>query len=267
MGMSRLQVQEYVAEIKRRIVARGPAKEDASLFSAKSLSAPEAKLEKANFLDPIEQSVNDFKPAASHAVMRFLASCPELLTKLERLAEVDNKRSLKESLLDLLEKAVTDSLDKRDPKKMLERREAKQKAKVSKEARTVAARAAEAKQKAVCKKRTRYIPSKVREAVFAKANYQCEFVGAEGQRCSQRTGLQVDHIQPFSNNGSNRPENLRCLCAPHNLHEAKKQFGEKFMQSKIKQQKISGSEVPNQLKQAYATRLLHGNGIMILQHG
>ena len=120
---------------------------------------------------------------------------------------------------------------------------------------------------AVCKKRTRYLPSKVREAAFAEANYQCEFVGLEGQRCSQRTGLQVDHIQPFSRNGSNQTENLRCLCGPHNLHEAKKQLGEEFIQLKIMQQSICRKQAPNRPMKAYATRLIHGNGIMILEHG
>ncbi len=244
-GMSRLQVQDYVAKLRDKMVAKAPVKEEASLFSAKAVNVPREKSSQGDFLGSIKKTVVDFKPAASQAVMRFLASSPELLEKLERLAEVDNKRSLKESLIDLLDKAVSDSLDKRDPKKKLERREARQKAKSSKETKE------QAQPKAVSKKNSRYIPSELRGLVYAEASYQCEFVGSRGQRCSQRTGLQVDHIQPFALSGSSERENLRCLCAPHNLHEAKKKLGEEFMESKIRRQTTSKSEATMKLIRAY----------------
>ncbi len=261
VGMSRLQVQEYVSKLRSQTAAKAPANDEAPLFSARPVSAPESTRKNESFLGPIEDVATEFKPAASQAVMRFLANSPELLTKLERLAEVDNKRSLKESLLDLLDKAVSDSLDRRDPKKKLERREARQKAKASKKVVTPSASKTEDKAKVPCNKRTRYIPSKVRETVFSQANYQCEFVGASGQRCSQRTGLQLDHIQPFSRNGSNQTNNLRCLCGPHNLHEAKKQLGEEFIESKIMQQPTPKNEARIQFMKAYALRRHYGNGV------
>ncbi len=40
---------------------------------------------------------------------------------------------------------------------------------------------------------SRYIPSSVRERLFERADYQCEFRGPGGVRCTARTRLEVDH--------------------------------------------------------------------------
>ncbi len=37
--------------------------------------------------------------------------------------------------------------------------------------------------------------------------------------------LQIDHIIPFAQGGTNYPDNLRLLCQQHNLREAIKDFG------------------------------------------
>jgi len=49
-----------------------------------------------------------------------------------------------------------------------------------------------------------------------RAGYQCEFIGAEGKRCCQKTALQLDHIVAFSQGGSNKLDNLMVLCGGHN---------------------------------------------------
>ncbi len=86
--------------------------------------------------------------------------------------------------------------------------------------------------------RSRYIPSSVRERLLERAGYQCEYTGPAGARCTGRTRLEVDHIDPFEKGGSRGEENLRVLCRAHNLLAADREFGEEFMRGKIEGGKI-----------------------------
>ena len=80
---------------------------------------------------------------------------------------------------------------------------------------------------------TRYIPSEVRERVLERAGYQCEYVGPDGCRCTCRTGLQVEHTKPFAVYHSHDEEHLRAYCPAHNVHAARKYYGEDFIAQKI----------------------------------
>ncbi len=80
------------------------------------------------------------------------------------------------------------------------------------------------------KEPTRSIPRKVRDEVFTRDGGRCTFVGDDGVRCSCRHNLQIDHIVPFARGGSNSPDNLRLLCARHNLLEAERVFGRDHME-------------------------------------
>ena len=58
------------------------------------------------------------------------------------------------------------------------------------------------------KKRNRYISTSVRVDVLTRDNYRCVFCGAT----SRQTQLQIDHIIPVSQGGSNDSSNLQTLC-------------------------------------------------------
>ena len=58
------------------------------------------------------------------------------------------------------------------------------------------------------KKRSRYISKSVRVSVLHRDKYKCVFCG----RSSQKIELQIDHIIPFSQGGSNELDNLQTLC-------------------------------------------------------
>ncbi len=58
------------------------------------------------------------------------------------------------------------------------------------------------------KKRSRYIPDSVRVNVLTRDNYRCVFCGVT----SKEAPLEVDHIIPFAQGGSNDPSNLQTLC-------------------------------------------------------
>ena len=54
-----------------------------------------------------------------------------------------------------------------------------------------------------------------------------------GVRCSASLNLEIDHIQAFALGGESRAENLRVLCAGHNLAVAREVFGRNFVATRI----------------------------------
>ena len=86
---------------------------------------------------------------------------------------------------------------------------------------------------------TRYIPSAMRDKVLQKDNYQCSYVSLNGTRCRCKTTLEVDHIKPFGIGGKTELDNLRVLCASHNLHAARKVFGAEFIAARIEHKKAA----------------------------
>ena len=75
------------------------------------------------------------------------------------------------------------------------------------------------------KKRSRYIPAKTKNIIFQRANHQCEFTTQNNKRCEATHFLEVDHKHPYSQNGSNHPQNLQILCRQHNQRKAKNFVG------------------------------------------
>ena len=55
---------------------------------------------------------------------------------------------------------------------------------------------------------SRYISKSTRVSVLHRDKYKCIFCG----RSSQQIELQIDHIIPFSQGGSNEIDNLQTLC-------------------------------------------------------
>jgi 5-methylcytosine-specific restriction endonuclease McrA len=83
------------------------------------------------------------------------------------------------------------------------------------------------------KAQSRYIPSEVRERVFKRASYQCQYRGIDGRRCSSRTGLEIDHQRPFALYRSHDERFLRVACGRHNRFEAERVYGTEFIRRKI----------------------------------
>ncbi len=70
----------------------------------------------------------------------------------------------------------------------------------------------------------RTIPRRIRRMVWTRDGGRCAFTAAEGARCPSRTGLEFDHIRPWSRGGSsNDPGNIRLLCRAHNQWTARLQ--------------------------------------------
>jgi hypothetical protein len=75
----------------------------------------------------------------------------------------------------------------------------------------------------------RNVPRAVVRAVSERDGRQCTFEDPDGRRCTERSGLQFDHVRPFARGGRTTVENLRLLCAVHNQYEAQRVYGVQHM--------------------------------------
>ncbi len=182
----------------------------------------------------------------------------EFREKFERLAEVLGIVNAERNMPEIIERALDLALDKKDPKRKLERRRRREAAaarpstgsagvppasspeKVSMEEKTrpeeTARRETRAAPPGAPASRphlSRYIPSSVRERVLERAGYQCEWTGSGGVGCSARTGLEIDHIKSYAKGGGRGEANLRVLCQAHNLFSATREFGDAFRRGRI----------------------------------
>jgi len=78
----------------------------------------------------------------------------------------------------------------------------------------------------------RHIPASVKCAVWERDGGQCGFVSDGGQRCTARTRLEFDHVDPVARGGEATLENVRLRCRAHNQYEAECVFGAGFMSKK-----------------------------------
>src|SRR5258705_3467864 len=65
---------------------------------------------------------------------------------------------------------------------------------------------------------SRVVPRAVRREVYQRAGHQCTFT-AHGRRCSERSFLELHHIDPFALGGPTTAQNLTLLCRAHHAHE------------------------------------------------
>ncbi len=166
---------------------------------------------------------------------------------------------------DIFEKALDLALEKKDPKQKLERRKKREAARPKTRPDEASPPKTRLDEAAGAKKReeragsrafqappgaqasrlhlSRYIPGSVRERLLERAAYQCEYIGPGGVRCTARTRLEVDHIEPVGKGGSCDEENLRVFCRGHNLLAAAREFGEAFMRGKIEGRKRKAAVV------------------------
>lgn len=94
------------------------------------------------------------------------------------------------------------------------------------------ARAKRETKRAVAK--TGSLPRAIRHAVLVRDGFQCTFVSSKGVRCRATHYLEIDHIVPRAQGGTDDLENLRCACSAHNKHFAKEVFGKEFIDSRIR---------------------------------
>lgn len=125
----------------------------------------------------------------------------ETVSKIQRLRELLWHIYPEGRLEDVIGACLDDSLRKRAPEEKAPRKPAK------------------------TAKPSRRIPAAVKREVFARDGGCCSFVGPDGHRCEERSGLEYDHIVPVAAGGKSVASNLRLLCVGHNQLLARQQFG------------------------------------------
>jgi 5-methylcytosine-specific restriction endonuclease McrA len=73
--------------------------------------------------------------------------------------------------------------------------------------------------------RSRHIPGAIKREVFLRDGGQCTFVDDRGRRCSERGGLELDHVHGFARDPHHSVDGLRLRCRPHNQHAAEQPYG------------------------------------------
>lgn len=73
--------------------------------------------------------------------------------------------------------------------------------------------------------RSRHIPNQVKRRVWWRDAGQCAFVSSKGRRCTERSFLELHHIQPYAMDGPATLGNIALRCRRHNQYEAELVFG------------------------------------------
>ncbi len=250
-GMTKRAVEEYLValrpkavfspSIRKRPSSKGERdkvqqpkgqKETAQEREQSKQSCPVASAEETPSQPPRSSSANVLEPARPDVFNFRFAADGNFKAKFERLAEVLGVENPLKNMTDVFEKAMDISLDKKDPKRKRERR-------LEKERKRSAAAEKHCPDKISRDEKTksRYIPSEVRERVFERAGYQCEYHSEDGTRCSSRTGLEIEHERPFAIYRSHEERFLRAMCRRHNRFQAERVFGTEFIRAKIDEKK------------------------------
>ncbi|HVK60677.1 MAG TPA: HNH endonuclease signature motif containing protein [Bdellovibrionales bacterium] len=79
-----------------------------------------------------------------------------------------------------------------------------------------------------------YLSIDLKRQIWRRDEARCTYCDpATGKRCGARFGLEIDHILPLAQGGSNDARNLRVLCRAHNQYAAVQRFGRGRMKSFI----------------------------------
>lgn len=71
----------------------------------------------------------------------------------------------------------------------------------------------------------------IRKLIAKRAEYRCEYQDPySGRRCNSIHFLEIDHIKPRCQGGSDNLENLQLLCRSHNQRKAELQLGKAYME-------------------------------------
>ena len=194
--MKRRETEEYIVAFRPKPVfepsiRKLPAPQVHEESTAPSTSSsPEPPPAPASTATP-KSSPTILQPARPEIFNFRFSADRDFKEKFERLAEVVGVVSAQKHMAEILETALDIALEKKDPKKRLERRRKKQ--------RRATARS---RSNEIVKKdepaASRYVAAEVLERVHERDSYQCAYRGGDGRRCTARAGLHIDHADPFA---------------------------------------------------------------------
>lgn len=138
----------------------------------------------------------------------FTASKP-CFEKLERAKGLLKHKFPFGGVEQIVEQALEDLLDKRDPERRIKRKKP-----IGTPARVKT------------RSTGRRIPQAVKDEAWKRDGGRCAYVGQDGLRCAERDFLEYDHVVPFALGGrSDTAKNVRLLCRSHNQEAGRALFG------------------------------------------
>jgi hypothetical protein len=78
---------------------------------------------------------------------------------------------------------------------------------------------------------TRHVPDAIKRAVYERDGGRCTFTAADGRRCAETGGLELDHADGFARTRLHSVEGIRLRCRAHNQHAADEMYGRAFMEN------------------------------------
>ena len=221
-GMTKREAEEYLVALRPKVAFAPSIRKSPSpaTIPPKATSRSIAQLPQETRPTP-RVSPSILQPARPELFNFRFAADRKFKDRFERLAEVLGVQNPQQHMAEIMEQALEIALDKKD----VQRKRARRLQRVSKGNKKSRPDKVFAK--------SRYIPSEVRERVQARAGYQCQYRGPDGNRCRSRTGLQVEHLRPFALYRSHDEKYLRLYCDPHNRLSAERVYGAAFIQEKI----------------------------------
>jgi 5-methylcytosine-specific restriction endonuclease McrA len=161
--------------------------------------------------NPKSQVKSVVKPLSENLVEIKLTVSKATYEKWNRAQSLEAQKQKSSKMENVLEAVLDDYLRHHDPVKKAEC--AKQKAKpcLSK---VMEERNLKETSPSMAERRIP-LTAEQKHTVFRRDQGKCTHVNASGQRCNQDRWIEVHHIVPLSQGGSNEPENLTTLCSFH----------------------------------------------------
>ena len=66
-------------------------------------------------------------------------------------------------------------------------------------------------------------------------------------RCNSCSDLEIDHVQPYADNGPPTAANLRLLCRAHNQEHARRYFGKSYIRAAIVRARARAAQLKSEL--------------------
>src|SRR5215510_3369813 len=87
-----------------------------------------------------------------------------------------------------------------------------------------------------------HVTNATKRTVVERDGLQCTFVDDDGNRCTARGYLQVEHRQPRAKGGGSEPEEVTFHCAAHNELAAEREFGRDHIERAIARRRNEDAE-------------------------
>ncbi|MBW7875907.1 MAG: HNH endonuclease [Candidatus Cloacimonetes bacterium] len=197
--------------------------ENQSLWIEKAKSETNKKLiDEVAKVSPYTKKREVVKPAGEGMKRLSLDVSPELMQTLLRLQEV-----LKlDNLIQVIEVAAKETLERKDPVKKADRAEAREKKREADKENGENCSENRADEivsgaEPVARKERKKLPMHLVHAVNRRDRGQCCYYGMRNNRCDSRHRVEIHHVTPISRGGKDTIENLVTLCHDHHklIHE------------------------------------------------